>query len=412
MSKDVFQKIEGFEAYAVELQRGLVSIPAINIASGGTGEFDKVVWLEKEIRKMGFDEVRRIDAPHKGAKGGVSPNLIARYKGTSSDRTLWIMSHTDVVPPGDLSAWKTDPFKLVVKGRKLIGRGVEDNHQGLVSSILAMRAIMETGWRPPFDLALLFAADEETGSEFGACYLAKHHRKLFGKNDMFIVPDGGLPDATMVEVAEKSIWWLKIKTVGKQCHASTPQKGINSFRAASELVVKLKSLYRKFPKKDKLFDPPISTFEPTKKEPNLPNINTIPGEDVFYLDSRVLPCYPLDKVKGEIARLAKEVEKAYKVTISFEDIQKGAAAPATSPKHPLVEAVVRAVKEIHGVKAKPMGIGGGTVAAIFRHLNLPAVVYSKLDEIAHQPNEYCYLDNLIGDAKVFVKAAMHLAEAS
>ena len=410
MPKEMFKKIEGYEPYAIELQRGLVAIPAINPASSGTGELDKVVWLENEIRKLKSDQIQRVDAPDKTAKGGVRPNLIARYKGSQSDRTLWIMSHTDVVPPGELSQRKTDPFKLHIEGRKLYGRGVEDNHQGLVSSILALRAIMESGWRPPFDIALLFAADEETGSEFGADYLAIHHSNLFGKNDMFIVPDGGAADATMVEVAEKSILWLKIRTIGKQCHASMPEKGINSFRAASELVVKLRSLYREFPKKDKLFDPPISTFEPTKKEPNLPNINTIPGEDVFYLDSRVLPCYTLAQVHAEIQRLAREVEKRCKVSISFESVQEGEAAPPTSADCPLVKAIIKSIKEVHGVKAIPRGIGGGTVAAIFRRLKLPAVVYSKLDEIAHQPNEYCHIDNMIGDAKVFVLTARNLAD--
>ena len=48
-----------------------------------------------------------------------------------------------------------------------------------------------------------------------------------------------------------------------------------------------------------------------------------------------------------------------------------------------------------------MGIGGGTVAALFRHAGIPAACWAKLDETAHQPNEYCIIDNMVGDAKVF-----------
>jgi len=48
----------------------------------------------------------------------------------------------------------------------------------------------------------------------------------------------------MIEVAEKSILWLKFKTLGKQTHGSTPQKGINSFKAASFLITELQKLYR------------------------------------------------------------------------------------------------------------------------------------------------------------------------
>jgi succinyl-diaminopimelate desuccinylase len=75
-----------------------------------------------------------------------------------------------------------------------------------------------------------------------------------------------------------------------------------------------------------------------------------------------------------------------------------------------VKALEKAVREVYKVEPKVQGIGGGTVAAFFRRLNLPAVVYSRLNETAHQPNEYCILDNLIGDAKVFALSALILGE--
>jgi len=94
---------------------------------------------------------------------------------------------------------------------------------------------------------------------------------------MFFVPDSGCEDGSLIEVAEKSILWMKVITHGKQCHASRPSLGINAFKAASDLVTRYQKLYKKFPKKDRLYEPPISTFEPTKKENNVPNVNTLPG---------------------------------------------------------------------------------------------------------------------------------------
>ena len=403
---ELFSTIESYREWAIELQRGLTAIPAICPDSGGEGEYDKAAWLERELAGLAFDEVKRYDAPDPKAKGGVRPNIVARYRGTSSARTLWIMSHLDIVPPGEASLWTGDPYTLRVEGGRLIGRGVEDNQQAIVSSLLVARALMDAGERPPVDLALLFCADEETGSAYGAEYLAEKHRDLFGPHDMFIVPDAGNGEGSLVEVAEKSIWWLKVRTQGKQCHASLPDQGANAFRAASDLVTRLGSLMRTFPQRNPLFEPPTSTFEPTKKEPNVPNINTIPGEDVFYLDSRVLPEVPLAEVEAKIRRLAREVESAHRVTITLEDVQRGEAAPPTSPDAEVVRQVVEAIRETHGIAPQPKGIGGGTVAAIFRRIGLPAVVYSKIDESAHQPNEYCILDNLIADAKVFASVAM------
>ncbi len=344
MREKILEKIEGYETYAIELQRNLTAIPAISPSSGGEGEYDKAVYLEKELKKLKFDSIEWINAPQKEAKNGVRPNLIARYNGKNSGKTLWLMSHLDIVPPGEMKLWKSDPYTLKIEGRKLIGRGVEDNQQATVSSLLVVKAMMELNFRPEFNIALLFCADEETGSGFGADYIVEKRPDIFGKDDMFFVPDSGAEDGSAIEVAEKSIMWLKVTTHGKQCHAARPALGINAFRAASDLVVKFGSLYEKFPHKDELYDPPISTFEPTKKEANVSNINTLPGDDVFYMDCRVMPVYRLAEVKAEMRRLAGEVEKKYDVKIAFEPRQEAQAAPPTDPDAPIVKALEKAIE--------------------------------------------------------------------
>jgi succinyl-diaminopimelate desuccinylase len=202
-------------------------------------------------------------------------------------------------------------------------------------------------------------------------------------------------------VAEKSLLWLKFKTLGKQAHGSTPEKGINSFKAASFFIAALNDLYKIYPGRDKLFDPPISTFEPTKKEANVPNVNTIPGEDVFYMDSRILPKFKIQEVEKTIRKIAAGIEKTFKVKILAEVQQKAPAAPPTSIQAPVVQALKKAVKAVYKKDAKAMGIGGGTVAAVFRRAGFPAACWAKLDETAHQPNEYCIIDNMVGDAKVY-----------
>jgi succinyl-diaminopimelate desuccinylase len=194
---------------------------------------------------------------------------------------------------------------------------------------------------------------------------------------------------------------LKFETLGKQTHGSMPEKGINAFKAASFLAAELNTLYDIFPAKDPVFDPPISTFEPTKKEANVPNINTIPGEDVFYMDSRILPNYEVADVQAKIKEIVAGIEARFKVKITIEEHQKALAAPPTPAKAAVVMALGKAIKAVYGKEGKPMGIGGGTVAALFRHEGFEAACWSRLDETAHQPNEYCIIDNMVGDAKVF-----------
>jgi len=396
----ISQRIDSFRDDMVNLQIKLAAVPAIAPVSGGEGEEKKATVLVKFFQENGFQDIEVINAPDLDAPSGSRPNVLAYCRGKSSAKTVWIMTHTDIVPPGELSLWSGHPFKPWVEAGKIYGRGVEDNQQDMVASIYAVKAFQAEGIKPNFDIGLALVADEETGSEKGIGYVL-HHSKAFRHKDIIIVPDAGNEDGTLIEVAEKSILWLKFKTLGKQAHGSMPEKGINSFKAASFLVTELNNLYQAFPIKDPLFDPPISTFEPTKKEANVPNINTIPGEDIFYMDSRILPNYKVEEVEAKIKELSAKIEARFKVKITIEEHQKALAAPPTSAKAAVVTALEKAVKQVYGKDGKAMGIGGGTVAALFRRAGFEAACWSRIDETAHQPNEYCIIDNMVGDAKVF-----------
>ena len=389
----------------IELQKDLTAVPALAPQSGGTGEWEKAAVLSKWLARLGLGPVATHAAPDDRVPRGDRPNLVVTIPGRRKDANFWIMSHLDIVPPGEASLWESDPYTLVVKGDRLIGRGVEDNQQGLVSSVFAAVCLKEAGLTPDRTVRLLFVADEETGSEKGVQYLVAE-TDLFGPHDVALVPDGGSADGTEIEIAEKSILWLKFRIKGRQCHASTPQKGINAFEAGSHLVTRLGVLRERYASHDALFDPPVSTFTPTKKEANVPNVNTLPGEDVFYLDCRVLPRENLDDVMKTIRGICDQVQTDFGVSIDIHEVQR-ASSPPTPADAPLIATLKSAIKGVYGVEGKTIGIGGGTVGAFLRKEGIPTVVWGRIAESAHQPNEYCLVDNLIGDA--LVMAVMMLA---
>jgi len=406
MLKDIYEKIDGYGDGMKDLQSKLTAIPALGPENDGVGEKEKADFLEKWMAdEVGFDTVDHYDAPDDRVPAGIRPNIVGVLKGASSERKIWVMGHIDVVPPGDLKKWDTNPWEVVEKDGKLYGRGTEDNQHGIVTPLFALKAIKETGGQLPYDVGVVFVSAEETGSEHGIEYLLENS-DLFGKDDYIIVPDAGEPDGGMIEVAEKSIYWLKIETTGKQCHASTPAAGVNAHFAGAHLITRLDKLHDMFPRVDEVFDPPISTFQSTKKEANVPNVNTIPGDDVFYLDMRVLPGIDLAEIDAGIRKICDGVEKEFNVKITLSAAQKEEAAPATPVDAPVVKALAAAIKDVYGIEAKPMGIGGGTVAAFFRRAGFPAVVWSKIDDLCHQPNEYTTVENMIGDTKVFANLFM------
>jgi len=395
--------LDGSRTRMMDLMAELTKRNAVGPVNGGPGEAEKADFLESYLAAEGFPAATRLTAM---CDGVARPNLLVRLPGRDRSRCLWVMTHLDVVPPGNLSEWKSDPFALRVEGEKLVGRGVEDNHQGLVGSVFAARALLELGIEPATDVGLLFVADEETGSEYGIRWLLAQHPTLFSAGDAFLVPDAGNEDGSLVEVAEKAILWLKFRTVGRQVHASTPQLGVNAFVAASHLVVRLRDLYQRFEQRNPIFDPPMSTFEPTRKERNVENINTVPGEDLFFMDCRILPEVSVEEVLQAIRTLCDEVARSQRVVVHFDTVQREDAAPPTPADAPLVQQVIHAVQKVYRVHARPRGIGGGTVASALRHHGFPAVVWSRMDETGHQPNEYIWLSNLVDDAKVFALVMM------
>lgn len=391
-----------FKPQMIELESLLSSIPAIAPESGGDGESKKCAALENWLCEAGFtrEQMQHFDAPDGRVSSGVRPNVVLTIPGKSDDYAIWVMAHMDVVPPGDLKLWKSDPFMVQYdeKSDKLIGRGVEDNQQGLVSGVFAALALLKNKIVPEHTVKLLFMADEEFGSEYGIKFLLRNHPELFRKQDLILIPDGGDEKGETIEVAEKNILWLRLHTIGLQSHGSMPDKGKNAHLAACDLALRLNDLENFFSKKDDLFSPNYSTFQPTKKEANVETVNIIPGDDVFYMDCRILPEYSLDMVRAEVSKRVSQVEEKYGVKIEVTEMQ-AQQSPATSVDAPVVKKLAAAIKKAHGFEAKPIGIGGGTVGAELRCCGFNAAIWSTMDEVCHQPNEYCYVRNIIADAE-------------
>jgi succinyl-diaminopimelate desuccinylase len=395
------KRIEGYGQQIIEAQRRLIAVPALGPANGGQGELAKAEVVQGWLTELGL-KVERVDCPDPRVESGVRPNLVATLAGGDGP-PVWVLAHLDVVPPGPADSWSSDPWSLRVEGDRLHGRGAEDNHHGLLASFFAVKALVESGVTPAGKVGLVMVADEETGSLLGLDYLLRARPDLMKPRDLIIVPDAGEPDASLIEVAEKSILWLKVEVTGRQVHASTPDKGVNALMAAARMMVAVRQVRDSFGLRDELFTNPGSTMEPTRHEAGVPNINTIPGQEIFYLDCRVLPTIPLDQVESAFRDGFQAIAVEEGVTVSISPVQKLQAPPATDPAAPVVTALRQAIERVHGVKARPGGIGGGTVAAFFRQRGLPVAVWSSAFHTAHMPDEWTSLSALIKDAQVFAR---------
>lgn len=392
------------------LQGDLTAFRALGPENGGEGELAKALYIEDCLRACGVSDIRRLDAADPRVPSGLRPNVVARIPGRSS-RTLWLFAHMDVVPPGDPALWHSDPWQVVRQGDMLVGRGVEDNQQGLVSMLLLAEALHACKITPELSLGLVFMADEECGNNYGLAHVLERHAALpegerfLRADDFYIVPDSGSPTGADIEVAEKCLCWLKVDVSGVQCHASTPHKGRNAFVAGAAAVLACMELHKDFPRRDALFDPACSTFVPSRHDANVPSVNILPGHDTFYVDCRLLPGvepeHVLDAARRHLTAVAEH--HGVRIDVAIEHCQR---ASETTVDSPVVAALRRAVTDIYQVEARPVGIGGATVAALLRQQGLPAAVWSCIDSTCHQPDEHSSITATLKDAQVFAHVLM------
>ncbi|EQD59460.1 succinyl-diaminopimelate desuccinylase / N-acetylornithine deacetylase, partial [mine drainage metagenome] len=147
------------------------------------------------------------------------PSLILKVG--NKEKTAWIVSHIDTVPEGDPKLWTREPFSVTVEGNSIYGRGTSDDGQAVFLSMLLLRRIKERINDLQYNLGIAFVADEEVGSAYGIQFLLE--KNIFKKEDLIFVPDAGSTDGMDIEIAEKSILWMKFLVNGKQYHASMPQ---------------------------------------------------------------------------------------------------------------------------------------------------------------------------------------------
>ena len=404
MKDRIFAEIDAMKDEMIAALSEMVAIPSINPTEGGTGEKARAEYLIGKVKELGLGDAENyacIDPD-----GNERPNLVVKIPGETAQR-LWIVSHMDIVPPGELSLWESDPYKAELRGDKLYGRGTSDNGTSLVASIYTALAFKKLGIKPKYEICLCFVANEETGSMYGIQHLIKQN--IFRPDDLVIVPDMTSTDGSFIEIAEKSIFWLEFTLEGKQTHASLPQLGCNAARAANEFSCALdRALHEAFPETNDVFnDPKCSTFEPTRRRENVGSINIVPGVETFAFDCRVLPGITIEEFEKVVNKEKADTEKKFGVKISYKYMQKEVAAPVTSPEAPVVKLLAGAVKDVLGVQPQIAGVGGGTCGAFFRKIGIPSAVWGLGDEVAHMPNEYTKISDLLGSSKVLAHMLMN-----
>ncbi len=227
----------------VELLQTLIRNACVNDGRAESGEeVRNADVLQNFLEGTGLAIERYSAAPGRDS-------LVCRIEGTDPDApSLCLMGHTDVVPV-NRDGWSRDPFggELVTSPEgidEVWGRGAVDMLNLTSSMAVAFRHLARSGFRPRGDLIYFAVADEESGSAYGARWMAENHPEAI-RADYVLTENGGLhsgdPEAPniSVSVGEKGVMWRKLRIHGVPGHGSMPFRKDNALVQAAAVVQRL-----------------------------------------------------------------------------------------------------------------------------------------------------------------------------
>jgi succinyl-diaminopimelate desuccinylase len=325
-----------------------------------------------------------------------------------------------VVPVG--LGWTRDPFGGDVDHGRLYGRGSCDMKAGIAAAVFAAAAIRRASVRHALPIDISGTVDEESGGFAGVGWLAEQKWISRERTKAVIIPEPFGVDR--VCIGHRGVYWFEVIAEGRIAHGSMPYLGVNAVEGMSHLL----DLVR-----DELGP---ALFQRVTSMPVVPegsrhatiNINGIDGgqpiDDVpspcvadrcrVVFDRRFLLEEGLDNTRAEVHALVKKAQaRMPEVKFSIQDrlIFEPTRAPEDAP---LIGALTAAIAEVTGRKASLVASPGTyDQKHVARIAGLPhCVAYGpgQLD-LAHQPDEYCSVDDIIACTKVLALAVMTLSSA-
>jgi len=416
--ESLFSRIDSKREDLVSFTQDLVRIPTIN--PPGEDYTRCAEFLGRRLAKSGFSVLYE---RAKNTPGDTDryprKNVIARFEGKSSGACVHFNSHLDVVVPGE--GWTVDPFEGIVRDGKVYGRGTCDMKGGLAASVIAMEAILEEGINFSGTIEISGTVDEETGGYGGVAFLAE--KGFFSKPrvDHVIIPEPLNVDR--ICLGHRGVWWAEVETLGRIAHGSMPFLGDSAIRHMSSFLELIEK--RLFPAlEQKETSMPVVPEGAKRSTLNLQAVHG--GEDESFL-GMPSPCVPdscrltidrrflieenINEVKAEITDLLNELtESRPNFRYRIHDIMEFLPT-MTDVDAPVVKAVSASILNISG-KTPEYVISPGTYdqkhIARIGHLHDCVAYGPGILDLAHQPDEYIVIDDMITAAKVMAVSTLKL----
>ena len=365
----------------LKLAKDLIRKPSITPKDAGA-----INLLAKNLRSIGFN-CKIIN--FKNIK-----NLYAKL-GKSSPNFCYA-GHTDVVPPGNIKNWTTNPFKPIVRNNKLIGRGANDMKASIACFVAAVSRFKNENKNFKGSISLLITGDEEGIAVNGTKRLIKYLKRKREKINFCIVGEPTNPNklGEMIKIGRRGSLTGRLTIIGSQGHVAYPHRANNPSSTLIKILKKIKDL--KLDKGTKNFQP--SNLEVTKINIDNHADNVIPGSAEAVFNIRFNDKHSSSSLKNKLNKIFKSVTRANKSRFKITYEVSGEAFLTKPNKTTYM--VQNIVKKVTGLKPK-LSTSGGTSDARFIKNIAPCLEFGLVGKTMHKIDESVSISDLKKLTKIY-----------
>ena len=370
----------------LQLAKELIRFPSITPVDAGIMKF-----LEKKLKRLGF-KTKTLEFKERGFKP--VKNLYARFGNKSPN--FCYAGHLDVVPPGNIKDWTTNPFRPSIKRGHLIGRGANDMKSSIAAFVSAVSKFLSKNKKFDGSISLLITGDEEGDAVNGTKKVVEFLRKKREKINFCLVGEPTNPNVLgeMIKIGRRGSLTGKLIIFGLQGHVAYPSRANNPSTTIVNILKELKEI--KFDKGTKDFQP--TNLEVTKININNTADNVIPATAEATFNIRFNNKHSSISLKKKLNKIFRKMTKKHKSKFKIEYRVSGEAFLTKPNKTTFM--IQNIIKKITKLKPK-LSTTGGTSDLRFIRTICPGLEFGLVGKTMHKVDEAVSLKDLKNLTKIY-----------
>lgn len=313
---------------------------------------------------------------------------------------LCFAGHTDVVPSGPESNWQTPPFEPTIKDGVLYGRGAADMKGSLAAMVVAVEQFVADNPNHNCRIAFLITSDEEGIAANGTVKVVEwlNQQQLIPEYCLVGEPSSSTLCGDTIKNGRRGSLGCEMRILGQQGHVAYPHLATNPIHRAAPALAELAA--HEWDQGNDFF--PATSFQISNINGGTGATNVIPGELEVIFNFR----FSTEVTDQQLRDRTTEILDKYQLNYELNWHLSG--QPFLTAEGELVEAAVKAVKEVTGLNTELSTAGGTSDGRFIAPMGTQVVELGPVNATIHQVDECVCVEDLNKLCDIYQSLLKHL----